>query len=204
MSKASDYEIPQQYDDPEDQTHHLQVKQLDRARQKIYETRNKAAHRVMNGTISEEAALLSLREVIENYAVLLAPYLRSDEIEAGTVLWESERLGVVQIQAPRTVGVEVGTQVNQVSIDDITPEGKKIAIDGVEALIRAPQQFTATFTATYEKYPQGIVTTEVTESKPLSRTTLDSTVVALDEFRRDVGLGLSLPEEVGGESPDPY
>lgn len=184
-------------DDPGDANQLAIIRQLNDARATLTTRRDDILVAQVNaGGDGELVARKAYRQAVASYAMLLAPYLRAKEF-AGDDLWDEELLGVTEVDPPTAADVD-GELVG----DELEPE--QISAHGIRDLLFRPSPITVTWRVTKRDVIDGEVETTVERAAELSRETLDHAVIRLDEFRRDVGLALTMPEERDDSSGSAY
>jgi len=173
-------------DDPGEINQREKIKQLNKARGELSTVRNRVTEKVILGHISEQRACSAYRQVVSTYIMHLAPFLRSNDFEAGTELWNSEDLGEVVIPAP-------SYETDGYSDDiEVGPPQQVYSIDGVSDLLSLPSPLAAEFQVTRSDELRGTHTETETKTAEIDRQTLDNVVIRLDEFRQEVGLGVEI------------
>lgn len=185
--------------DPGDANQRKQIEQINSARDDVREVRNRVVESSVTGRLNTRVANTAYREVITSYALLLAPYLRSERF-GDPELWEGrdEPLATVSIRPPKTEDIDV-------DIESISPEsGYQLDIDGVKEFINTPTPISVNFDGIAADELRGQNEVTVPKTAEIGRQALDEIVIALDEFRIGMGLGLKLPDIVEDRSDEPF
>lgn len=163
-------------DDPNGLNQRQQIRQLNNARADIREIRTKVNRNDSTLTDRGTKSFVVYFDAVKAYAQLLAPLIRQHDRE----LWEDTTLLPFGIEHPKPEKAPEGLEVFSYSID------------GVQELLKT--QFPKDIQVPLE---DGESTTMTITGPKCSLT--EKALQELDNFRYSVGLGLSVPDEIGDE-----
>jgi len=173
----------------------LQIRQINNARNKAREVRNRAQEQIASADGSELARARHggrqvYLQVVKSYALELAPLIA----EHNQDLWNGETLVATERQHTASK--------KHAKVIDIQPEAVPIEVVGVKDLIMTEFPVRTTFEVTYrESGSREQAETQSSAWVPNFAET-DAILVNLDNARKQLGIYLEGPDEVGVESDE--
>lgn len=181
-------------DDPGEQNQRTQIQYLNEIRQRIGRIRSEGEFR-----FSRADYLQAYRAVVLEYADVLSPYLRDEQLQPDDQTWGDD-----DADTPLWNGFQTSYTVSPPSLRgrDIDarnieqePEPVEIPVQGIEGLLAIGKQHPVTFEWVIWDAVRGSQTITRTANGAPPESFLRQIVQLLDEFRYQAGLGLKLQEE---------
>lgn len=177
----------QPVDDPDQLNQKQQLREIHEARQDVRDVRWKVRESEVFEGLSAKDSNGLYRAAVESYVQELIPLMTSQAFDAGSELLTGEEFGVVRCRR------EIETSLENVEVREQTQP-----IVGLESLFELPSPLVFRFERESGSHRSVATVETVRETREIPRHVLDRILIACDEFRQEIGLGLDadrgLPE----------
>lgn len=173
-------------EDIEDLTQRLEIEAIHEARQDVMKVRNTASERLAAGDTQSESREMYV-EVVKTLCIQLSPLLRQYKPE----LWDEALLIKDSWEAPMQ---RIENATGRKAVVDVSPESQTFSVHGINQLVATEFPYTVELDVTTRDTTQGNVVKTAEDEWVPSISAMDNVVIAVDEARHELGLGVSMDE----------
>ena len=192
-------------EDPENKSAYGDVEIILGARQDVQKVRSEARSiEYAANHLRANQARAHYYSTAKSYALTIVDLLQSDE-HGDPELWANKKLYATEVTGPtiNDLNKRLRRRCNPGTFK-VIDDAQSVEIQGVRGFVQTQPPINLQFKYQIDHCVEGEHEGEhITQHVPPT-SAVDNIVSELDAFRRDIGLGLTNPDEIGAESHSPY